>query len=288
MTRKCQVRFGGGLCGKVPFEVTRHLPTLRGLATGSAVAAVRWWSARGPHPSDKRTEERKRLHRCARLWGPAVTHLFDQSFAGSPWLGQVVRLEVRAVIRWAARYHLTTAEGQNLSLGQIARRYRSLEFRDQIVTRQQRPRRTGLPPAVPFWIMALRPENRPAIYLLTTFPVLSVDDAWRVALAYGRRWQIELTFRFLKTDLAFESPRVWAWETRLKLLMIVALAYAFLISLLADPLVDLRLWLFRHWFHRTGTHVRAAALPLYRLRAALSRLWLAHPPTFHFTWQNSG
>jgi hypothetical protein len=261
------------------------------------LAAVRWWSARGPHPSDKRTEEGKLLHRCARLWGQQVTHLFDQGFAGSPWLGQVLRLDVRAVIRWAARYHLGNAEGQELSLGQIARRYRSVDFRDLTFTRQRRPRRTGLAffpvfhpdyPASPLWIVALRPENRPAIYLLTTFPVLSLDDAWRVALAYGRRWQIELTFRFLKTDLAFESPRVWAWETRLKLLMIVALAYAFLIALLADPLTDLRQWLFRAWCHRTGAHVRAAALPLYRLRAALSRLWQSHPPAFRFAWENSG
>jgi hypothetical protein len=115
-----------------------------------------------------------------------------------------------------------------------------------------------------------------------------LDDAWRVALAYGRRWQIELTFRFLKTELAFESPRVWSWDARLKLLMIVAVAYAFLISLLADHLADVRQWLWRHWGHRTGAWVHSAALPLYRLRAALSRLWSAHPPSFHFAWKNSG
>jgi hypothetical protein len=260
------------------------------------LAALRWWSPRGPQPSDKRTEESKLLHRCARVWGQQVTHLFDQGFAGSPWLGTVLRLEVRAVIRWAARYQVLNAEGREMSLGQLARRYRSLEFRDLTFTRQQHPRRTGLAffPVFhpdytsPLWIVALRPENRPAIYLLTTFPILSVDDAWRVALAYGRRWQLELTFRFLKTDLAFESPRVWAWETRLKLLMIVALAYAFLVSLLADHLTDLRQWLFRHWHHRTGRHVRAAALPLYRLRAALSRLWQTYPPSFRFAWENSG
>lgn len=260
------------------------------------VAARRWWSDRGPHPSNKRTEEGKLLHRCARWWGQRVTHLFDQGFAGSPWLGQVLRLDVRAVIRWAGRYQILNSAGCEMSLGQLARRYRSLEFRDLAFTRQQRPRRTGLaffpvfhpdyPP--PLWIVALRPENRPAIYLLTTFPILTADDAWRIALAYGRRWQIELTFRFLKTDLAFESPRVWAWETRLKLLMIVAFAYAFLVSLLADHLTDLRQWLFRQWGHRTGSHVRAARLPLYRLRAALSRLWQAHPPTFRFAWENSG
>lgn len=41
---------------------------------------------------------------------------------------------------------------------------------------------------------------------------------------------------------------------------------------------DLCARLLREWCHRTGTRYQGAALPLYRLRAALSRLWLAAPP----------
>jgi hypothetical protein len=39
----------------------------------------------------------------------------------------------------------------------------------------------------------------------------------------------------------------------------------------------LRTWLLRHFCYRTGKRGRDAATPLYRLRCALSRLWLAHP-----------
>ena len=49
-----------------------------------------------------------------------------------------------------------------------------------------------------------------------------------------------MAIRFDKSELAMESPRVWAWENRLKLLLIVALAYAFLLSLLAPALTELR------------------------------------------------
>lgn len=142
-----------------------------GWAGPPTLAALRWWSPRGPHPSDKRTEEGKLLHRCARMWGQRVIHLFDQGFAGSPFLGQVLRLNVRAVIRWAARYNLLDAQGHEVTVGQLARRHRSVDFRAIAFTRHTRPRRTGLAlfpvlhPAYsqPLWMVALRPENRPAI-----------------------------------------------------------------------------------------------------------------------------
>jgi hypothetical protein len=100
-------------------------------------------------------------------------------------------------------------QGRLASLGRIARRYRSVDFRNITFTHQTRPRRTGIAffpvahpdYAQPLWIVAVRPENRPAIYLLSTVPVTSLDDAWHLALAYGRRWQIELSFRFLKTEV---------------------------------------------------------------------------------------
>jgi hypothetical protein len=84
-------------------------------------------------------------------------------------------------------------------------------------------------------------------------------------------------YRFPKTELAMESPRLWFWDNRLKLLAMVALVYAFLLSLLAPQLADFRTWLLRHFCHRTGQRYREASIPLYRLRLALSLLWLAYP-----------
>ena len=66
-------------------------------------------------------------------------------------------------------------------------------------------------------------------------------------------------------------------EPRLKLLPVVTLAYAFLLSLLTGVLELLRQWLLRYFCHRTGKRARETPSPLYRIRAALGRLWLAHP-----------
>ena len=129
------------------------------------------------------------------------------------------------------------------------------------------------------WLVVSRPgKGRTPWYLLTNEPIATNDDAWRVVLAYARRWQVELCYRACKTDLAMESPRLWFWANRLKLLLMVTLVYAFLLSLLAPELKSLVQDLLRGWCHRTGERYRQAAIPLSRLRAALSALWLSYPP----------
>jgi hypothetical protein len=124
--------------------------------------------------------------------------------------------------------------------------------------------------------------------LLTNQPVHTADDAWLLIRAYARRWQIEMSYRYVKSELAMESPRLWSWENRLKLLLMATLAYAFLLSLLDTAFQPLRNWLLRFWCHRTGSRYRQAAIPLYRLRAALSRLWLAFLPPPFTSWQTPG
>ena len=91
------------------------------------------------------------------------------------------------------------------------------------------------------WLVVSRPgRGRSPWYLLTSEPVETAEDAWRVVFAYARRWQIEMAFRFAKSELALETPRLWAWGNRLKLLLMVSLAYAFLLSLLTAELKSLR------------------------------------------------
>ena len=124
--------------------------------------------------------------------------------------------------------------------------------------------------------------------LLTNEPLDTTDDAWRVVLAYVRRWQVEMCYRSCKTDLAMESPRLWFWENRLKLLLMASLVYAFLLSLLTPPLAPLVQEILRHWCHRTGKRHRQATIPLSRLRSALSSLWLTHPPSLSYLTPDSG
>ena len=75
-----------------------------------------------------------------------------------------------------------------------------------------------------------------------------------------------------------QSPRLWFWGNRLKLLLIVSVAYAFLLSLLELPEGVLYDCLLCQWCHRTGRWVDAVQLSLYRLRSVLSQLWQTYPP----------
>jgi len=254
------------------------------------VAAMQWWTSRGPRASSRREEERILLRRCWQTWGRRVIHIWDRGFASKRWLGQVFEHNLRFIVRWPKRYRLLNAKGQFLNAWKICRGKRSLGHRNIWDARRHCWRKTGIfftPVSLPkldhpLWLVVSRPgSGREPWYLLTNEPVLSVDDAWRIVFAYARRWQVETTFRFSKTELAMESPRLWFWDNRLKLMLMVTLVYAFLLSLLliAD---DLRDALLRTWCHRTGKRYRDASIPLYRFRSALSRLWAAYPPSLLF------
>lgn len=83
-----------------------------GRRAGSApptVAHMRWWTNRGPHASDRRTEEGELLRQCAQRWGQRVCHVWDRGFAATPWLDEVLARHLRFVLRWPGRYKLLGA-----------------------------------------------------------------------------------------------------------------------------------------------------------------------------------
>jgi hypothetical protein len=55
-------------------------------------------------------------------------------------------------------------------------------------------------------------------YVITNEPVKTEDQAWNIVFAYRRRWKIETCFRYGKCELGMESPRLWDFENRIKLL----------------------------------------------------------------------
>lgn len=115
----------------------------------------------------------------------------------------------------------------------------------------------------PLFLVVSRPGyGRKPWYLITSEPVYTAEQAW----------QIEMSLRFTKSEMAFESPRLIRWEARLKFLLIASLAYAFLLSLLSNT--DFLFAFLSRYCHRTGKWSREISAPLYRLRLALSRLWL--------------
>ena len=268
-----------------------------GMTGAPTLAAMRWWTSRGLLASHRRQQGAQLLAQCAQRWQQRVIHLFDRGYAGAPWLAELTQHQLRFIIRWPSRHLLVDAQGQERYPGQISRRIRSQDHRMIWDYRRRQHRRTGIA-AVPvrhpqldhsLWLVISRPgTGRTPWYLLTNEPIADTDDAWRVVLAYARRWQVEMCYRACKTDLAMESPRLWFWENRLKLLLMASLVYAFLLSLLTPRLRPLVESLIRNWCHRTGARYREAKLPFPRLRSALSTLWLTHPPSRTIPQPNSG
>lgn len=252
------------------------------------LVAMRWWSSRGVLASFRRDEEGKLLVLLSH-WGRKVVHIFDQGFAGAFWLGLLLAFDLRFVLRWRKDYQLLDAQGNRRKAWRIAMGKRGWSERtiwDSRRAQWVKASVLALPvchpehPGSPLWLVVCRSKGRTPWYLLTAEPIRTDEDAWRVAFAYMRRWQIELSWRFNKSELAFESPRLWRRPEREKLLALATLAYAFLLHLLEPRYEPLRCWLLRHFCHRTGWHLRRVRAPLYRLRSALSRLWQRYPPCF--------
>ena len=199
-------------------------------------------------------------------------------------------------MRWPTRYHLSDAKGERPAW-QITRGKRSQDHREIWDLHRRQYRKTDIV-AVPvhhpqldneLWLVVSSPsKGRKPWYLLTNETIATPDDARRTVMAYARCWQVEMCYRACKTDLAMESPRLWLWENRLKLLLMVTLVYAFPLSLLSAELTTLVQYLLRSWRHRTGERYRQAAIPLSRLRGALSTLWSTHPPSFTMLSLNPG
>ena len=269
-----------------------------GMSGPPTVATMRWWTNRGERASDKRAEEGELLDQAARAWGQRVVHVWDRGFASTAWLHAAFTAAVRFVLRWPARYKLIDDTGRERKAWEIVRGKRSWDYRLLWDVRRQCQRRTGVL-AVPvthpasarvLWlVVARRGKGQEPWYLLTTETVGSVEDAWRVVFSYARRWQVEATWRYGKSELAMESPRLWTWERREKLLLLATLAYAYLLSLLDPVWAATRQWLLRYWCHRTGRRSRETPTPLYRLRSALSRLWQEyHESSCSPLFENSG
>lgn len=253
------------------------------------LATLRWWSTRGDKATKKRLVERDVMRVVSEKWGQEVIHVWDRGFAGTPWLALAFVHAARFVMRWPKYYRLAPEDGNPRPAWQLSRGKRSWGYRLLWDARRRCQRKVGviaLPVTDPTYaqcltlVVARRGQGQSPWYILTNEQVVNEEDAWRIVLIYARRWQIEMCLRFNKCELAFESPRIQRWPALLKLLLMTALVYAFLLSLLKDVFGSLRQWLLRYWGHRTGQRYREASIPLYRLRDALSRLWLTHPPPF--------
>lgn len=257
-----------------------------GLSGPPTVASMIWWTTRGERATDRRVVAGQLLARTRRQWGRRVRHVWDRGFASGQWLNQALETDLRFVLRWPKRYTLLDGWGERRKAWEIARGKRSWDTRQLYDTRTQTRETVGvlaLPVthpehARPLWLVVARSKRgREPWYLLTSDVVRTNEQAWAIVMAYARRWQIEQTWRYSKSELGCESPRVWKWERREKLLLMLTVLYAFLLSLLVDAHATLRADCLRWGCYRTGKRSREVAAPLYRLRAAFSRLLSTYP-----------
>lgn len=253
---------------------------IAGLEGVPRIAVMKWWTRKGAYAQQLREVEESVLKICVRTWGCLLTYVFDRGYASGPWLEVLEKYRVKFIIRWIKKHIFYDQEGREKHLWEIGR---GKKYRAHRLIRESG---SGLRLTCDLWWTALRHPKyggqlylvkariigKPC-YLITNERVLTEEQAWEVFFAYKRRWQIETSFRYGKCELAMESPRVWAFDTRLKLLGIVLLVYAFLLFLLEEVHQERIQALLRLKCHRTGKRCREALVPLYRLRWALSRLW---------------
>jgi hypothetical protein len=242
------------------------------------LAALRWWTSRGPRQSFKGDEQGKLLLQLAAHWGRWVLHVFDQGFASSCWLGLLLACSLRLVLRWNKDDQVLDAQGNRRAAWNIARGKRGWQERTVWDCRRHLwmqasmlalPVRHPHHPEQRVWLVIARRTGGFPWYLLTHEPITCAEDAWGSMFASARRWQIAFTWRANNSELAFQSPRLWHWEPREKRLFMASLAYAFLLTLLAPLYEPLRCWVLRRSCHRTGRHCRQAHAPFARLRMAL-------------------
>jgi hypothetical protein len=274
-----------------PTKEPVHVPGFRwvglllcGLKRPPQLARFRWWTSRGAHLTSLDIVRLDLLQWARELFGKAVLHVFDRGYASKAWLGLLLGHPDRFLLRWPSAYGLVDEKGlkKRASRFSVGRRATSSQLVWDMVRKCQL-RRSLLWQRCwheayadkPLTLIICRPgrKGRQPWYLLTNEEVKNDQQAWQLVHAYARRWQIEQSFRFTKSELAMESCRLWFWENRMKLLQIVALVYAFLLTLLEQKRQDYIQSLLRQACHRTGKRCRIAPTPLYRIRLALANLF---------------
>lgn len=258
---------------------------IAGLEGIPKIALMNWWTTKGAYATKTRQQEEELVRTCVRKWGDLLVHVFDRGYASGPWIQFLQAMRVKFVIRWIKKHHFFDLNGEEKKLWQIGRgkKYLAHTLLFDIHTGEKMPCDiwwTSLwhaSYAYPLYCVKVRVKQK-VWYLITNEPVKTEAQAGEIVFTYKRRWQIETSFRYGKCELAMESPRVWAFENRLKLLSLVTLVYAFLIHLLEPSYRDLVQSVLRLKCHRTGKRCREVLAPLYRLRWAISRLWDEYHP----------
>lgn len=257
-----------------------------------SVCQMTWWTTRGKFKEDPDNIIYRLLKKLHQQIGQTIVHVLDRGFANEKMLRYMFKFQQAFIIRWKQNHLLIHAEKGCKKSHLLARSFKgrsSRIVRDKTRNMDKRVSIDWAPvyhPQYPenqlFLIIARDKRNyNSPMYLITSLAIEKPSQAWEVLFSYMHRWEAEQGFRFLKSEMGLESPRLWFWHNRLKLMAIVTLVYDFLLTIMRNWKKWIPIFL-RNWAHRTGKRYQDASIPLYRLRMAIANCLL-------FWWiQNSG
>jgi len=173
-----------------------------GLRTAPRLFTFAWWTRQGKYVQNFRQVRWQLLEQVRAHLGNVVTHVFDRGFAGKPWLGILLHGQDHFIMRWPARYVLNGQQGEPRKTYRFSVGRKSQSTRKLWDTHKQCWQKVGLVsmpvfhpdyPLNPLWLVISRPQgkNRKPWYLLTDLPADKPQQAWKIVLAYQRRWQVE-------------------------------------------------------------------------------------------------
>lgn len=246
-----------------------------------SLCLMRWWTSRGKHQDNADNVFYCMLRCIKERLGNLGVHVLDRGYASLKTLEHFAKFHLQVLVRWKSNINLCSPlSGEIKKTHLLARCAKPMQSRRVWDKERKQTRRISIAylpvrhaelPELALNLVIIRDKqhtNSP-MYLLTNLPLDSVGMAWQVFFYYMHRWNIEQAFRFGKSELAMQSPRLWFFQNTLKLLSIVSLVYDFLLHLLKNW----HSWAFallNTWCPRTGERYRKASIPLYRLRSAIA------------------
>lgn len=254
------------------------------LDTVPAVVLMRWWTTRGLHTTDRKSVFLQMLKKLTKHFKTNALHVLDRGYASAWALEKFFQYHQRFLVRWVKTHLFLNEKGELLKVSRFFGPKQACSSRLIFDTRRNQHRRVKL-----FFAQVRHPEfqdhaltlvtckyakpgNEP-FHLISNHPVTTSKEAWALVFSYMRRWMIEQTFRFNKSELALESPRLWFWDNRLKLMAIVSLVYDFLLQMVRNW--NSMVWItVNSWCPRTGKRLSEVQVPLSRLRFALQAIFI--------------
>ena len=249
-----------------------------------SVCQMSWWTTRGKFKEDPDNIVYRLLRKLHQHIDQALVHVLDRGYANEKMLRYLFRFKQAFIIRWKQNHLLVHPDKGCKKTYLLARSFKGRANKTVRDKARQKDKRISIDwapvnhPEYPdnqLFLVIVRDKhnyNGP-MYLITSLPITKASEAWEVLFSYMHRWEAEQGFRFLKSEMGLESPRLWFWDNRMKLMAIVTLVYDFLLTIMRNWKDWVPLFL-RNWAHRTGKRYRVASIPLYRLRMAIANCLL--------------